>query len=639
MDTRWHDVTVDANVYVQLQDLTNILSQMSHFQFALTYGSFIDLKKSRITASSLWDQTKSYIRISGCKTDIYLRALGTLHYSKLPAFSHILDHVQNIKLETFARQLFTLLEDLRLEEIIKHLRPGTKKDFNIRTSYLKHFFLTQLKTNNTRGLALDELFCIIYLLLQADSPEKNFPHAHKRQLEALQYIKPHLYESFEAKTTEQIANISTNIVEKLLPHYEDMTNTYFTLPIFKWGKSFRENTLFDELTRTDDVANKDKEEMRQDHQEYFDETFSTWHQENKNKTRQQTFLQMDLDVGTKTNLKGGNARETESGDQAFATAQGTSEKSNRKDYSELSTLESHENKKAQKRQKAPYGIDNIDAISVLKEAKAPSKKDLSTYETYKTHIKPYQRKLAKTIEKILEHKQIEKRSNLHYGRLSKNLLPVVTDEFPRLFYKKDEQSNEFDAVFTLMVDCSASMYDKMEETNRGVALFHEVLKDLRIPHAIVGFFEEATSGLKKGYPNYFHIIHSLTDSLYADNGAKIIQLEPEEDNRDGYSIRVVAEKMLERREKHKYLLVFSDGEPSAENYEQNGIVDTELAVSEVRKRGIDVIGMFLAQGKMYKQDEELMKNIYGDKRLMIQDISELPDYLAPLLKKLLLKTI
>src|SRR5699024_2404347 len=111
------------------------------------------------------------------------------------------------------------------------------------------------------------------------------------------------------------------------------------------------NTLFDELTRTDDVANKDKEEMRQDHQEYFDETFSTWHQENKNKTRQQTFLQMDLDVGTKTNLKVGNARETESGDQAFATAQGTSEKSNRKDYSELALLSPMRIKKHKKGKK------------------------------------------------------------------------------------------------------------------------------------------------------------------------------------------------------------------------------------------------------------------------------------------------
>src|SRR5699024_10876738 len=266
----------------------------------------------------------------------------------------------------------------------------------------------------------------------------------------------------------------------------------------------------------------------------------------------------------------------------------------------------HENKKAQKRQKAPYGIDNIDAMSVFKEAKRPSKTDLSTYEAYRTHIKPYQRKLAKTIEKVLEHKQIEKRSNLHYGRLSKKLLPVVTDEFPRLFYKKDEQSNEFDAIFTLMVDCSASMYDKMEETKRGVVLFHEVLKDLHIPHAIVGFWEEATSGLKKGYPNYFHIIHSLTDSLFEENGAKIMQLEPEEDNRDGYSIRVVAEKMLERREKHKFLLVFSDGEPSAENYEQNGVIDTYLAVSEARKRGIDVIGMFLSHGEIREQDENLM---------------------------------
>src|SRR5699024_2626563 len=89
-------------------------------------------------------------------------------------------------------------------------------------------------------------------------------------------------------------------------------------------------------------------------------------------------------------------------------------------------------------------------------------------------------------------------------------------------------------------------------------------------------------------PNYFHIIHSFTDSLYEQNGAKIMQLEPEEDNRDGFSIRIIVEKMLERREKHKFLLVFSDGEPSAANYDDNGIIDTHLAVTEARKQGIDV---------------------------------------------------
>src|SRR5690625_3421391 len=86
------------------------------------------------------------------------------------------------------------------------------------------------------------------------------------------------------------------------------------------------------------------------------------------------------------------------------------------------------------------------------------------------------------------------------------------------------------------------MDQKMDETKRGITLFHEVLKKLYIPHAITGFWEGATSTLRKDQPNYFHEIHTFEDSLYDKNGPKIMQLQPEEDNRDGFSIRLASEK-------------------------------------------------------------------------------------------------
>jgi nitric oxide reductase activation protein len=166
-----------------------------------------------------------------------------------------------------------------------------------------------------------------------------------------------------------------------------------------------------------------------------------------------------------------------------------------------------------------------------------------------------------------------------------------------------------------------------------------VLKQLQIHHSIIGFWEDANE-VKEGYqPNYFHVIHSHEDSLYQNNGAKIMQLEPQEDNRDGFSIRVITKELEKRREKNKFLLVFSDGEPAAAHYDQNGIVDTFVAVSEARKKGIEVIGMFLSDGSIEESEELTMKNIYGKERLMIPSVSELPEHFTPLLKKLLLKTI
>lgn len=638
---RWHDDSVDIKQLVLLQDLTTVFSNVSDVKFELTYGSFIDLKEKRITGSSLWNSTQPDIQKSGYKTDVYLRSIGTLYYSHLPSFQQFWQDIEGTKLSKFATELFALLEDLRLEEIIKAIRPGTKQDFAIRKTYLQHFFSTQLTTNITRSLALDELYCMIYILLQSNRPEYHFPHANQRQIKALDFIKPLLYQSFDARTTKDIVNITTQIVWKLNDAYQDVSNVYFTFPIFQWKEDFKRHTLFDELTRTDDLANQDTEKFDKDENEYLDETFSTWHRENENADRKQSFLQMDLEVGTKTNLKGGDARETESGDQAFGMAQGTSGKSKREDYSNLETLEKQAIKKASEKNKAPYGEENVNAVKIIKHAIKPTQDDLSQYKAYFTEIEPYKRRLSQTIRKMLEHKKTSSRNKLYYGRLSKNFLPIVLENNPRLFYKKDQESTEFDATFTLMVDCSASMYAKMNETKRGIVLFHELLKDLKIPHSIIGFWEnvQAASRENISQPNYFHIIHSFKDSLYEDNGAKIMQLEAEEDNRDGFSIRVVTEKMLEQREKHKFLLVFSDGEPSASHYEQNGIMDTRLAVSEARKNGINVIGMFLADRMIEEHEEETMNVIYGHQSLIINDLEELPERFTAILKKLILHSL
>src|SRR5699024_11301033 len=119
---------------------------------------------------------------------------------------------------------------------------------------------------------------------------------------------------------------------------------------------------------------------------------------------------------------------------------------------------------------------------------------------------------------------------------------------------------------------------------------------------------------------------ALNDSVKYDHGARMIQLEAQDDYRHAYLIRVAAEELEPRSEKNRFLLVFSDGEPAASNYHENGIVDTTLAVSETRKKDIDVIGMFLAEGEISEQEDDLMRNIYGKERIMIPTVADLPDH-------------
>src|SRR5690625_437687 len=634
LETRWHDDIVDPLKLLQLQDLASVLAKVEGMAFDISYGAFVDLETKRITASSLWDATENEIKVAGYKTDIYLRALGTLQETDLS----ILQKGRREKIASFTKQLFTLLEDLRLEEFIKRKRPGTKGEFVKRRNHLRTYFTSQLEVNTVRGLKADALFSGIYLLLTAEKPDISFPKADKKVRDLLERAKPHLYDTFSASTSRDIWRIVEGVSIMVLAHFSDLTNKYFSYPITREIVESNSRTVFDELTRTDDVENDDYAEMNEE-SDASDERLETWHDKQAPTEQKQTFLQMDLELGTKTNIKGETARQTESGDQVFATAQGTSQRSAQEDYSDRKTLEDYEQEEQTEQKSALYGKENIHAVPIVKQATVPSTEEEQMYEAVRTEVAAIQRKLTTSLKKVLEHNQDTPRGNFPFGGLSKNLLPIVFEDFPRLFYKKDEESKEFDAAFSLLVDCSASMDQKMDETKRGITLFHEVLRNLHIPHAITGFWEGATSTLRKDQPNYFHEIHTFNDSLYEKHGPKIMQLKPEEDNRDGFSIRVATEKLLQRREKHKFLLVFTDGEPAADNYYENGIVDTNEAVTLGRRQGIHILGMFLSETEVGDWERNMMESIYGREQLIIEHLAELPERLSPVLKKLLMQTV
>ena len=75
--------------------------------------------------------------------------------------------------------------------------------------------------------------------------------------------------------------------------------------------------------------------------------------------------------------------------------------------------------------------------------------------------------------------------------MQRDLTNWFIDDQYKLFYKKQDLSKTFDATFTLLIDASASMFDKMEETIKGVVLFHETLKALNVKHEILAFNEDA----------------------------------------------------------------------------------------------------------------------------------------------------
>ena len=80
---------------------------------------------------------------------------------------------------------------------------------------------------------------------------------------------------------------------------------------------------------------------------------------------------------------------------------------------------------------------------------------------------------------------------------------MVVDERPKPFYRKNAPSVNLDAVFGLLVDGSASMLDKLDETKHAVLLFHDVLRQLGVSHEISSYYEDAYNATKEVQPNVF----------------------------------------------------------------------------------------------------------------------------------------
>lgn len=638
---KFNDRTVNSSMYRQLQDIAHVLTDNQNFTFEQSYGHQINPQTMVISASHFWDLYEVNQRFAAYKTDVVLRALGTYHYTDLEAFLRYQKWIQKNQLRKFATSLFTLLEDLRLEDICRVERKGTVKWFKVRRELLYSYYKTQLRVNYSRQFECDALFNMIALTLLAEQPMYHFDLDGGNHLEELmERIRPILYEIYDAKNTEQISFISKRIV--LIVNQalsKDIIKEYYVFPfqnITEWKLDLPSE--FDELKRKDALNNDDSEDI-DDEDEIINKSFSTWHRENKNEGNKQTFLRFELEQGTKTSLIGDGAREGSDQDQVAASVQGSSHKSNQQQYEQLEALEQKHTKKQDKKTTYLYGERNQFARLIHKLPEHPSDNDKKQYTAFQKEIELEVKKLRKTFEKQLEQKRTNQRSDLLYGRFSKKWLPLLTEPIPRVFFKKHQPSIELDAAFTLLIDCSASMIDKMEETKKAVILFHEVLKQLKIPHSIVGFWEDAQEATKYDQPNFYHEVLSMDECFLPSAGYCIMQLEPQEDNRDGFSIRVAAEHLEKRREKQKFLLVFSDGEPSANEYEKFGVIDTYEAVKNTRKKGIQVVGMYLANGTIEEQERELMRNIYEQEHLMIPHVNQLPMMFSVLLKKVLLTLI
>lgn len=622
---KFNDEQLDAKQVMMLQDLARLLLKSEQTQVKIQKFPYYDPQNDTLITSSFWSHRPKQIETTGLKTDVILAAYGY----QLMDISVVNDVIRdtNFTHTKFYQQLFKLLEDKRVMNDIVKQRPTTQKALSLRSEIRTNYIKSQINVYKTKTTYTDLLFLnLAYSLLMEnfyDVPQIH-PSIDDILLNMYQYL-PNVFNCESSEDNQFLAQRIMFQIDDILK--EDMLNEYYHLP--KQVYAAMESLTFDELKRTD-ASNVDGNNNERDKEPESEEI------ETKAADSQSSggaYLEKELHEGENSDTASDNDTDREgdaSDDMTDMQTKKGNGSNNTIDNSEGSALGA----------KSPFALKGINE-NVEIDWRVPDIKPeyVKTYHDVEQSVSIETKDLIQIIKKTIDREYTDERHNLTKGRLQKNLLNWFVDDQYKLFYKKQDLSQSFDATFTLLVDASASMQDKMEETKKGVVLFHETLKALNVKHEILAFNEDAFEADDRNQPNIIDEIIHYDKSTYVNDAPRIMALEPQDDNRDGVAIRIGSERLLQRSHKQKFLIVFSDGEPSAYNYSQDGILDTYEAVETARKLGIEVFNVFLSQDPITEDIEQTIHNIYGQYAIFVEGVEHLPSHLSPLLKKLLLKSL
>lgn len=196
---------------------------------------------------------------------------------------------------------------------------------------------------------------------------------------------------------------------------------------------------------------------------------------------------------------------------------------------------------------------------------------------------------------------------------------------PRVFDRRITRKQ--DIAIMIAVDESGSMHSRVTQARASAIMLSETLTALGIPYSIVGYSadEDRTFDVDlRYYVNWDSTAHDKTSLVYLSARCQ---------NRDGPTIRVLSDELAKRNEKHKLLIVLSDGAPEAcSGYSgSRAIADTEGAIVDA-KRKMNVIGI-----SMQTRDAEIIASMYGNDFIECKTMAELSETLGELLKDVVRK--
>lgn len=604
---QFNDESVDPNERLLYERLA---TAFCNFRVEVTERQALEwqLRERTLALSVFWrHRSEDTVRL-GRLSDLYLLTLGFWSSFQLDVWRKGLASYEG-PLPHFVEQMSLLFEEWRLIEQIENERPGTKRAFRVREETYREEHRNRLRAHLERHRLIDAAWNELYLYgvegtLRTPSLPDSFPHAALQRLIERRYT---------IRSTEESVDAAVGLATLLEPHVDrDLFMTYYAFG--SWKHAAEETSDRFQYSR-----GMTTEERGSSHEkETMEDEFRSWHRATEDDDG--IHLQFELNDGTLSRSLSDDALEGEEGATPDTIRQGRSSGS-------VDTLDAVESLEQDGRTEsgggAGYGLANANVtVSVEPMEKATSEEALAPFTTWRHEQAPLVDAFVREMNERMEKKKTARRTGLSHGRLDgKALLSLVTDERPAPFYKKGAPDRPLDAVFGLLIDGSASMHDKLDETKRAVLLFHDVLRRLAVPHEMIVYSEDATRATPDEQPNTFEVIHSFHDGA-RDAAPRIANIEAHDDNRDGFAIRWMTDRLLTRPEQHRVLLLFSDGEPSAYDYGTNGLVDTRDAVLRADRLDVSLFHLFLTDVEPTADERALFQQLYGTRTVAADRMDE-----------------
>lgn len=249
---------------------------------------------------------------------------------------------------------------------------------------------------------------------------------------------------------------------------------------------------------------------------------------------------------------------------------------------------------------------------------------VEAYQTIAPPLLDISKQLQKSLlQKLKEERRGGKQTGLLMGRRLDTHALHRGDG--KVFYKNALPNEIPELAVGLLLDESGSMScgDRSSYARAAAIILYDFCQALNIPVLVYG---HSTGGYGDLYVELYS--YAEFDSFDRDDKYRLMDIAARENNRDGASLRYVAEQLSKRPETVKILISVSDGQPADYGYVGTAAEEDLRGIKrEYQRKGI----LFVAAA--IGNDKQNIERIYGDSFLDITDLKQLPVKLTTVVKR------